>query len=155
MSGLLRRVVCSLPTVHTTIKTSNSLVWISSSRHCPWHLGIRPLSGSRSISTLLLSTGAAGLPKLQRYELYLIPKRDFGRKRGILRYGHARNIFRHPFYETGILLFLIAVLLYTTIDWRFLQREYGIKIFPKEMLDYTHGKLEVKEVTFNALRNFI
>merc|ERR1712029_97487 len=152
MSQLIHRFVCGsawLPASSGArqMLSEGKLLWFSV--RCPgvpWHLAIRQ-SRALNAHTFTSLASSRHLRKndhqSQQLELFLIPKRDFGRKKLIQRFGHARDKLRLGRIQPLFVATLMFCAFYLMMDWAFLKRRFGIQIFPDYILELTHSKAGV------------
>jgi len=127
--------------------SEGKLLWFSV--RCPgvpWHLAIRQ-SRALNAHTFTSLASSRNLRKndhqSQQLELFFIPKRDFGRKKLIQRFGHARDKLRLGWIQPLFVATLMFCAFYLMMDWAFLKRRFGIQIFPDYILELTHSKAGV------------
>ena len=66
----------------------------------------------------------------------MIFKRDFGRGRQQPPFGHSKVHIKHPLFNALCTILLMAILVYSGVDWASLKELYGIDPLPKLLYDF-------------------
>jgi len=142
MSGLLSRFASKSLAASSPASAGGGnpgVLWITRARaggggnsSC-WHFGIRSVQSNqqqRGVSSSLLGPMTSSSPKGSRIELFMVPRRDFGRGKPVTKFGHARVIYRFPWLIPGIYILTGLFIFSVMIDWRMIKQQYGFQIFP-------------------------